>query len=66
MLQLINQHKSELLLLEDRNRNILYHIFEKVLPDGSSLLHVAAKSGHGIITAKIAQYYPFLINKTNN
>ncbi|XP_024043243.1 ankyrin-3 [Citrus clementina] len=47
VLQLINQHKSELLLLEDRNRNILYHIFKKVLPDGSSLLHVAAKSGHG-------------------
>ncbi|KAK9200793.1 hypothetical protein WN944_015992 [Citrus x changshan-huyou] len=66
VLQLINQHKPELLLLEDRNGNILHHIFEKVLPDGSSLLHVAAKSGHGEITAKIAQYYPFLINKTNN
>ena len=44
----------------------LHHIFEKVLPDGSSLLHVVAKFGHGEITAKIAQYYPFLINKTNN
>ncbi|KAK9205796.1 hypothetical protein WN943_016066 [Citrus x changshan-huyou] len=66
VLQLINQHKPELLLLEDRNGNILHHIFEKVLPDGSSLLHVAAKYGHGEITAKIAQYYLFLINKTNN
>ncbi|KDO52385.1 hypothetical protein CISIN_1g040887mg, partial [Citrus sinensis] len=53
-------------LFSDIPKQDLHHIFEKVLTDGSSLLHVAAKSGHGEITAKIAQYYPFLINKTNN
>ncbi|KDO37013.1 hypothetical protein CISIN_1g041026mg, partial [Citrus sinensis] len=68
-------NKSPLsLAIEMENTDVLEYILRS-LPSGISwssgkspfsLLDVAAKYGHGEISAKIAQYYPFFINKTNN